>query len=138
MIFDTQVKQDDQNQHTSENKSSFEFNLEQRLESTTNSEFDFKLDTPIATTQSHFAYDANEFNLATQVTTEAHNNTDPLAQSFPELISHNEIQLNLDLAKKYIQLGAYAAATRLLNEKADQYSIEQRNQSEKLLNQIAS
>ncbi len=138
LIFDTQVKQDDQNQHTSENKSSFEFNLEQRLESTTNSEFDFKLDTPIATTQSHFAYDANEFNLATQVTTEAHNNTDPLAQSFPELISHNEIQLNLDLAKKYIQLGAYAAATRLLNEKADQYSIEQRNQSEKLLNQIAS
>lgn len=135
--FDTQAKQETQNQPVTENRTSFEFNLEQPLE-TANSEFDFKLDTPVATSQSDFAYDADEFNLAPQVAVEAQTDTDPLVQSFPELISHNEIQLNLDLAKKYIQLGAYAAATRLLNEKADQYSIEQRAQSEKLLNQIAS
>lgn len=138
LSFDTQFEQKSQNQPVTEHKSNFEFNLEQPFESTANNEFDFKLETPVATTRSDFTYDANEFNLAPQVTADAPNNTDPLAQSFPELISHNEIQLNLDLAQKYIQLGAYAAATRLLNEKADQYSMEQRAQSEKLLNQIAS
>ncbi len=135
--FDTQTKREPQSTPLTDSKSNFEFNLEQPLE-TANSEFDFKLDTPVATIRSEFAYDANEFNLAPEVTAEAQNDTDPLAQSFPELISHNEIQLNLDLAKKYIQLGAYAAATRLLNEKSEQYSIDQRAQSEKLLNQIAS
>lgn len=136
--FNTQSEQESQIHPLNEKKSNFEFDLEQRLESTPHSEFDFKLDTPTATTRSDFADDANAFNLVPQVNVEAQNHIDPLAQSFPELITHNEIQLNLDLAKKYIQLGAYAAATRLLNEKADQYSIEQRAQSKKLLNQIAS
>lgn len=138
LSFDTQFEQKSQNKPVPEHKSNFEFNLEQPFESTANNKFDFKLETPVATTRSDFTYDANEFNLAPQVTADALNDTDPLAQSFPELISHNEIQLNLDLAQKYIQLGAYAAATRLLNEKAEQYSIEQHAQSEKLLNQIAS
>ena len=135
--FDTQAKNVPQDQPIIESKSEFEFHLE-TPDTPSNLGFDFKLDPPVATKPADFSYDAHALNLAPQVTADTQANTDPLAQSFPELISHNEIQLNLDLAKKYIQLGTYAAATRLLNEKADQYSSEQRAQSEKLLNQIAS
>lgn len=63
---------------------------------------------------------------------------DPLVKSFPELIQTNEISLNLDLAQQYIQLGAYDAARELLAEKDAEYSAQQRQQADQLLNQIAS
>lgn len=122
-----------------ETKAEFDFNLEPTpAPISTDSEFDFKLDTPVETARSTFTHDTNEFDLAPHVETATQQDTDPLAQSFPELTSTDEIQLNLDLATKYIQLGAYDAAKRILSEHADQYSVEQRNRSEKLLNQIAS
>lgn len=63
---------------------------------------------------------------------------DPLVKSFPELLQTNEISLNLDLAQQYIQLGAYDAARELLAEKDAEYSAQQRQQADQLLNQIAS
>ncbi len=64
--------------------------------------------------------------------------SDPLIQSFPELAESNEITLNLELAQQYIKLGAYDAARELLAEKDSEYSAEERQQAEQLLNQIAS
>ncbi|MFW1799853.1 hypothetical protein ACG9YX_07445 [Acinetobacter nematophilus] len=64
--------------------------------------------------------------------------TDPLLASFPELAQINEIQLNLDLAQQYIQLGAYASARALLSQDESVYTAEQRQQSQNLLSQIAS
>ncbi|QIC78024.1 fimbrial protein FimV [Acinetobacter indicus] len=63
---------------------------------------------------------------------------DPLIQSFPELGEVNEIQLNLDLAQQYIELGVYDAARALLAEKEANYSAAQQQHATKLLNQIAS
>ncbi|WP_160232099.1 fimbrial protein FimV [Acinetobacter indicus] len=63
---------------------------------------------------------------------------DPLIQSFPELAEVNEIQLNLDLAQQYIELGAYDAARALLAEKEANYSAAQQQHATQLLNQIAS
>lgn len=63
---------------------------------------------------------------------------DPLIQSFPELAEVNEIQLNLDLAQQYIELGAYDAARTLLAEKEAHYSAAQQQHATQLLNQIAS
>ncbi|AXY61215.1 FimV/HubP family polar landmark protein [Acinetobacter sp. WCHAc010052] len=68
----------------------------------------------------------------------AQNLNDPLAQSFPELLEVNEIQLNLDLAQQYIELGAYDSARKLLAEQQASYSTEQRQQADLLLNRIAS
>lgn len=64
--------------------------------------------------------------------------TDPLAQSFPELLQVNEITLNLELAAQYIQLGAFESARELLDEKETEYSAEQLDQVKLLRNQIAS
>ena len=63
---------------------------------------------------------------------------DPLVKSFPELAEINEIQLNLDLAQQYISLGSYASARELLSQNEIAYTPEQREQSQKLLNQLAS
>ncbi|WP_104498983.1 fimbrial protein FimV [Acinetobacter indicus] len=63
---------------------------------------------------------------------------DPLIQSFPELAEVNEIQLNLELAQQYIELGAYDAARALLAEKEANYSTAQQQHATQLLNQIAS
>lgn len=65
-------------------------------------------------------------------------NTDPLVQSFPSLIDMNEIELDLDLAQKYIELGAYDAAREILADNEIGYSAEQRQIADQLLNQIAS
>jgi FimV-like protein len=46
--------------------------------------------------------------------------------------------LNLDLAKTYIQLGAYDAAREILLEGDADYTSTQREVAEQLLNQIAS
>lgn len=63
---------------------------------------------------------------------------DPLIQSFPALAEVNEIQLNLELAQQYIELGAYDAARALLAEKEANYSAAQQQHATQLLNQIAS
>lgn len=63
---------------------------------------------------------------------------DPLVQAFPELAQVNEIQLNIDLAQQYITLGAYSAARELLTQDELSYTAQQREQSQSLLNQIAS
>ncbi|WP_313034979.1 hypothetical protein [Acinetobacter sp.] len=63
---------------------------------------------------------------------------DPLVQSFPELMEVDEINLNLELAQQYIQLGAYESARELLAEQEASYSSEQRQQADLLRNQIAS
>lgn len=64
--------------------------------------------------------------------------SDPLVQSFPQLSEVNEIQLNLELAEQYIQLGAFEAARKILVEQEPNYSTEQRQQVEQLLSRIAS
>lgn len=64
--------------------------------------------------------------------------SDPLVQSFPELLDSNEITLNLELAAQYIQLGAFDAAREILEEKESEYSAEQIEQVKVLRNQIAS
>lgn len=64
--------------------------------------------------------------------------SDPLVQSFPELSERSEIAVNLELAQQYIKLGTYDAARELLAEKEAEYSTEQRQQADLLLNQIAS
>ena len=64
--------------------------------------------------------------------------SDPLVQSFPQLSEVNEIQLNLELAEQYIQLGAFEAAREILVEQEPNYSTEQRQQVEQLLSRIAS
>lgn len=64
--------------------------------------------------------------------------SDPLVQSFPELLEVNEITLNFELAAQYIQLGAYQSASDILDEKEADYSPEQREQAQLLRNQIAS
>ncbi|WP_371971756.1 fimbrial protein FimV [Acinetobacter sp. AL9] len=63
---------------------------------------------------------------------------DPLVKSFPDLSQVDEIQLNLDLANQYVELGAYDAAKALLSEQGANYSAEQRQRADQLLNQIAS
>ena len=63
---------------------------------------------------------------------------DPLTLAFPELLKMNEIALNLDLAEQYIDLGAYASAREILNQNTEQFSPAQREQSQNLLNRIAS
>ena len=63
---------------------------------------------------------------------------DPLVKSFPDLSQVDEIQLNLDLASQYVELGAYDAAKALLDEQDANYSAEQRQRADQLLNQIAS
>lgn len=63
---------------------------------------------------------------------------DPLVKSFPDLSQVDEVQLNLDLASQYVELGAYDAAKALLGEQDAHYSAEQRQRVDQLLNQIAS
>ena len=74
---------------------------------------------------------------ATVVSTDVNLN-DPLVKSFPDLSQVDEIQLNLDLASQYVELGAYDAAKALLGEQDANYSAEQRQRADQLLNQIAS
>ena len=66
------------------------------------------------------------------------NQHDPLVQSFPELLDVNEASLNLDLAQQYIQLGAYVAAREIIAEREAEYTADQKQRAEQLLNQIAS
>ena len=79
-----------------------------------------------------------DLSAASAPATAAADKSDPLLQSFPELAEVNEISLNLELAQQYIELGSFNAARELLAEKEAEYSPEQRQQADLLLNQIAS
>lgn len=105
--------------------------------STPTAEFNFNFDLPQTQTNPFNFEHPVENKIAPQV--EAITvSADPLAQSFPEILQVNEIQLNLDLAERYIALGAYDSAKQLLAQNEQDYTIEQREHSQKLLNKIAS
>lgn len=80
---------------------------------------------------------AKPVHVDTPPVVESVDENDPLVKSFPDLIHVNEINLNLDLAKQYIQLGAFDAARELLADSTDKYSEEQKLQAQELRNQIA-
>ncbi|OTG84271.1 hypothetical protein B9T33_00255 [Acinetobacter sp. ANC 5054] len=100
---------------------------------------DFNLDTlnekPAAPASTGVNFDISGISAQT---TSATDQNDPLVQSFPELVNINEAALNIELAEQYIKLGLYEAARELLTEKEAEFSAEQRQQAEQLLNQIAS
>ncbi|WP_312326552.1 fimbrial protein FimV [Acinetobacter sp.] len=98
---------------------------------------DFKLD-HLETTPEAPAATAMSFDLPATPAQVAVDQHDPLVQSFPELLDVNEASLNLDLAQQYIQLGAYAAAREIIAEREAEYTPEQQQRAEQLLNQIAS
>ena len=83
------------------------------------------------------SFDAPKVELASESAPTTQASNDPLVQAFPELLSIDETQLNLDLAEKYIELGVYDSARQLLNGTQD-YTTVQREQSENLLRRIAS
>lgn len=121
-----------------------EFKLDGELPVIPEHDFKFNLDTPLSADPNSVAFEKQQFELApeiqeasAEVASEA-DSTDPLAQSFPELLNINEIQLNLDLASRYIELGAYDSAKKLLNMDVASLTAQQREHSQKLLNQIAS
>lgn len=104
---------------------------------------DFKLDTipsvedkPAVAPSTGLSFDISGVSAPVVASTTDHN--DPLVQSFPELLEVNEAQLNIELAEQYVKLGAYQAARDVLAEKEAEFSTEQRQQAEQLLNQIAS
>lgn len=98
---------------------------------------DFKLD-HLETTPEAPAATAMSFDLPATPAQVAVDQHDPLVQSFPKLLDVNEASLNLDLAQQYIQLGAYAAAREVIAEREAEYTPEQQQRAEQLLNQIAS
>ncbi|WP_441374639.1 fimbrial protein FimV [Acinetobacter lwoffii] len=98
---------------------------------------DFKLD-HLETTPEAPAATVMSFDLPATPAQAAVDQHDPLVQSFPELLDVNEASLNLDLAQQYIQLGAYAAAREIIAEREAEYTPEQQQRAEQLLNQIAS
>ena len=71
-------------------------------------------------------------------TAPAHSTNDPLMQSFPDLQTMDEAQLNLDLAEQYIELGAYESARVILQTNQSLFNQDQQQYVEKLLNKIAS
>lgn len=98
---------------------------------------DFKLD-HLETTPEAPAATVMSFDLPATPAQAAVDQHDPLVQSFPELLDVNEASINLDLAQQYIQLGAYAAAREIIAEREAEYTPEQQQRAEQLLNQIAS
>lgn len=121
-----------------------EFKLDHELPISTATDFHFSLDTPISADPTSLAFETQKIEIAPAFvepevdTSNLADSNDPLAQSFPELLKVNEIQLNLDLASRYIELGAYDAAKKLLSVDENAFSAEQRDRSQQLLKQIAS
>ncbi|RZG49010.1 hypothetical protein [Acinetobacter wuhouensis] len=107
-----------------ETQPSFSFDLDQKTET-------IEQEVPVAPTFNLDTSDPATVAISAEV-------NDPLVKSFPELAEVNEIQLNLDLAQQYIHLGAYASARELLTQDETAYTPQQRQQSQTLLNQIAS
>ena len=121
-----------------------EFKLDHELPISPATDFHFSLDTPISADPTSLAFETQKIEIAPAFvepevdTSTLADSNDPLAQSFPELLKVNEIQLNLDLASRYIELGAYDAAKKLLSADENTFSTEQRDRSQQLLKQIAS
>lgn len=121
-----------------------EFKLDSELPISPATDFHFSLDTPISADPNSLAFETQKIEIAPSFIEPEVNPSsladanDPLAQSFPELLKVNEIQLNLDLASRYIELGAYEAAKKLLSADEASFSTEQRHRSQQLLKQIAS
>ena len=121
-----------------------EFKLDNELPISPATDFHFSLDTPISADPTSLAFETQKIEIAPAFvepevdTSTLADSNDPLAQSFPELLKVNEIQLNLDLASRYIELGAYDAAKKLLSADENTFSTEQRDRSQQLLKQIAS
>ena len=121
-----------------------EFKLDNELPISPATDFHFSLDTPISADPTSLAFETQKIEIAPAIvepevdTSTLADSNDPLAQSFPELLKVNEIQLNLDLASRYIELGAYDAAKKLLSADENTFSAEQRDRSQQLLKQIAS
>lgn len=123
-------------------------------ENTSVRDFEFKLTPTEPETQPTFSFDLDPkpetveqahstATLGLETPSEAETSlaidaNDPLLHSFPELTQVNEVQLNLDLAQQYLNLGAYASVRELLSQNEAAYTAEQRQQSQNLLNQIAS
>lgn len=105
-----------------ETQPTFSFDLDQKTEQVEVASPTLNFETTPTTTEIGATVDSN----------------DPLVQSFPELAQTDEIQLDLDLAQQYIDLGAYASARELLSQNESQYTAEQRQLSQTLLNRIAS
>lgn len=116
----------------------FEFKLTP-TEPETQPTFSFDLDPkPETVEQVHSTATLNLETPSEAETSLAIDVNDPLLHSFPELAQVNEVQLNLDLAQQYLNLGAYASVRELLSQNEVAYTAEQRQQSQNLLNQIAS
>lgn len=115
-----------------------EFTFTPNEEVATQPAFSFDLDQK--TEQVETTSPALNFETAATVTeiSATTDSNDPLIQAFPELAEVNEIQLDLDLAQQYIDLGAYASARELLSQNESKYTTEQRQLSQTLLNRIAS
>ena len=63
---------------------------------------------------------------------------DPIVLKFPEVLTIDEVELNLELAEQYINFGAFDEAKKLLSEFDQQYTAEQKDIVAKLLQKIDS
>ncbi|WP_089606406.1 hypothetical protein [Acinetobacter piscicola] len=115
-----------------------EFKFTPNEEAETQPTFSFDLDQKTEQTEVVVPALNLEATPSTAETDQTVDSSDPLVQSFPELAQVDEIQLDLDLAQQYIDLGAYASARELLSQNESKYTSEQRQLSQTLLNQIAS
>ena len=115
-----------------------EFKFTPNEEAETQPTFSFDLDQKTEQTEVVVPALNLEATPSTAETDQTVDSSDPLVQSFPELAQVDEIQLDLDLAQQYIDLGAYASARELLSQNESQYTAEQRQLSQTLLNRIAS
>ena len=115
-----------------------EFKFTPNEEAETQPTFSFDLDQKTEQTEVVVPALNLEATPSTAETDQTVDSSDPLVQSFPELAQVDEIQLDLDLAQQYIDLGAYASARELLSQNESKYTSEQRQSSQTLLNQIAS
>lgn len=97
------------------------------------------LETPIYNAESATVSNLTDTSTQTdEPITQTSNSNDPLALAFPHLNEVDEAALDLQLAERYIALGAFESAKVLLDRNSAQYTAEQREISENLLNKIAS
>lgn len=102
-------------------------------------DFSFSLDGPETQHPYHDASKDNGFKLApSEAVAAAEISSDPLERAFPELAQLNEIDLNLELAEQYINLGAYEAARSILAENESEYSAQQQEIVNQLRTKLAS
>ncbi len=102
----------------------------------TSTQEDFRLDEEISITESPSSQvESTTINIDEEP--EFADPNDPITQAFPILSQLDPIDLNIDLAEQYIQLGEPQAAKALLEEFHETLSNEQRSKIEQLLQKIA-